>query len=91
MYNGIGLLTPRGSGTNGYVQKNISHVHQKVQRIDYTRQDLQRPSQVQKKPDKDIIEHQHKRQIELQVLQWMEDTQINEKGYATRPRVLYLG
>ena len=22
MYNGVGLLTPRGSGTSGYVQSN---------------------------------------------------------------------
>jgi hypothetical protein len=26
MYNGIGLQTPRGSGTSGYVQKNLSYV-----------------------------------------------------------------
>jgi hypothetical protein len=24
MYNGIGLQTPRGSGTSGYIQKNLS-------------------------------------------------------------------
>mgnify|MGYP006867842780 CR=1 FL=1 len=27
MYNGIGLQTARGSGTNGYVQRNLSFVH----------------------------------------------------------------
>jgi serine/arginine repetitive matrix protein 2 len=26
MYNGIGLQTARGSGTSGYVQKNLSFV-----------------------------------------------------------------
>lgn len=26
MYNGIGLQTPRGSGTSGYVQKNRGYV-----------------------------------------------------------------
>jgi len=26
MYNGIGLTTARGSGTSGYVQKNLSHI-----------------------------------------------------------------
>ncbi len=26
MYNGIGLRTVRGSGTNGFVQRNISYV-----------------------------------------------------------------
>jgi len=26
MYNNIGLMTPRGSGTSGYVMKNLSHM-----------------------------------------------------------------
>jgi len=26
MYNGVGLQTARGSGTSGYVQRNLSHV-----------------------------------------------------------------
>ena len=26
MYNGIGLDTARGSGTNGYVQRNMAHI-----------------------------------------------------------------
>ena len=32
MYNGIGLTTPRGSGTSGYVQKNLSFVKPNQQR-----------------------------------------------------------
>lgn len=31
MYNGIGLQTARGSGTSGYIQKNLSHNVKKVQ------------------------------------------------------------
>ena len=26
MYNGVGLTTARGSGTSGYVQKNLSYL-----------------------------------------------------------------
>ena len=26
MYNGIGLATPRGSGTSGFIQRNLSYV-----------------------------------------------------------------
>jgi len=26
MYNGIGLQTPRGSGTSGYVQRNMAYI-----------------------------------------------------------------
>ena len=36
MYNGIGLPTPRGSGTNGYVQRNLSLVRgRRGERPDY--------------------------------------------------------
>ena len=26
MYNGIGLATPRGSGTSGFIQKNLAFI-----------------------------------------------------------------
>lgn len=31
MYNGIGLQTARGSGTSGYVQKNLSYNVKKLE------------------------------------------------------------
>eukprot|EP00923_Selenidium_pygospionis_P028504 GHVN01051164.1.p1 GENE.GHVN01051164.1~~GHVN01051164.1.p1 ORF type:complete len:190 (-),score=20.93 GHVN01051164.1:125-694(-) len=33
MYNGIGLATPRGSGTSGYIQRNLSFI--KPKRTDF--------------------------------------------------------
>ena len=35
MYNGIGLTTQRGSGTNGYVQRNLSFVREASKKINY--------------------------------------------------------
>ena len=35
MYNGIGLATQRGSGTNGYVTRNLSFVRNHKNRVDY--------------------------------------------------------
>ena len=37
MYNGVGLQTARGSGTSGYVQRNLSHTlpGQKAKLQDY--------------------------------------------------------
>jgi serine/arginine repetitive matrix protein 2 len=37
MYNGVGLTTARGSGTSGYVQKNLSHIlpGSKPKQMDY--------------------------------------------------------
>jgi serine/arginine repetitive matrix protein 2 len=34
MYNGIGLTTARGSGTSGYVQKNLSAVSKQKRKPD---------------------------------------------------------
>ena len=33
MYNGIGLTTARGSGTNGYVQRNLSLVRNVKEKV----------------------------------------------------------
>lgn len=68
MYNGIGLTTPRGSGTNGHVQRNLSSIRQKP---------LTQPSIHQSKPaqgpirkiDESILLHQKKRQAEVASLE----------------------
>ena len=80
MYNGIGLQTTRGSGTNGYVQRNMSQ-------LGTGRRD-NRPSfnynegfeaTLTKKPNKDILEHERKRNIEVKCIE-MQDM-MEEQGY----------
>lgn len=69
MYNGIGLQTARGSGTNGYVQANKFLVRfrpNKVERKDFA--DGQGQGGVLRKANKDILDHEKKRQIELKIL-----------------------
>ena len=69
MYNGIGLLTARGSGTNGYVQSNkffVRHRPVKAETREYG--EGQGTGGVTKKPNKDILEHDRKRQIELKLV-----------------------
>lgn len=41
MYNGIGLPTPRGSGTSGYIQKNLSLVKKNIKTRDEFLKELQ--------------------------------------------------
>lgn len=70
MYNGIGLTTPRGSGTNGYVQRNLSSLRVKRPRDerggDRDEKDRERlESQLNRQPNADILEHQRKRQLEV--------------------------
>ncbi len=61
---GIGILTPRGTGTSGYVQTNKFNLRgPPPQRTD--RDDDRGP--VQRKPNQGILEHNRKREIELEV------------------------
>lgn len=67
MYNGIGILTPRGSGTSGHVQTNKFNLRPgAAHRVDHRiRQDDAGPKQRQ--PNKGIIDHNRKREIELEI------------------------
>jgi len=82
MYNGIGLATVRGSGTNGYVQKNMSHVSRS--RIAERKTDQEKQKQYTMKepraPNLEIIEHNMKREVELKVMR-LRDT-LEEEGAA---------
>ena len=47
MYNGVGLATARGSGTNGYIQRNLSLVRKakKVElgQVEYKAPEIRKP------------------------------------------------
>ncbi|KIM34081.1 hypothetical protein M408DRAFT_325598 [Serendipita vermifera MAFF 305830] len=63
MYNGIGLSTPRGSGTNGYVVRNLSHLRSHDTAAD--RAAMEQAPMKHREPDKEILEHERKRKIEV--------------------------
>jgi len=76
MYNGIGLTTPRGSGTNGYVQRNLGALPKRI-KIDYQKDSEKNRASLdlQRKPNTEILEHERKRQIEIKV-EMLKDTMI---------------
>lgn len=80
MYNGIGLTTPRGSGTSGYVQRNFAAIKHKKERVDYkTDADLARLDRtLNRPPNKEILEHQWKRKIELKCVELAD--KLEEQG-----------
>jgi len=98
MYNGIGLATVRGSGTNGYVTKNLSFVSQtraaerKERSEGFKARDIPQP----KKPDADIIEHNRKRDVEVKVFklrealedQGVDEAEIEKRTSELRTRLL---
>lgn len=74
MYNGIGLPTPRGSGTNGHVQRNWALIKPKEKSKSYRSEaelaTLDTASSRQ--PNKEILDHKRKRKIELKCAEFAE-------------------
>jgi serine/arginine repetitive matrix protein 2 len=98
MYNGIGLSTVRGSGTSGYVQKNLSHVPatREKRKINYkTEADLNKEEKI-RGPNQGILDHEKKRKIEVKcaeledllVDQNLGEEEINEKVTAYRKMLM---
>lgn len=80
MYNGIGLQTARGSGTNGYVQANKFLVKRRTTKIEAKEfQEGAGTSGITRKANRDILEHERKRQVELKLLVLREA--LEEQGY----------
>uniref|UniRef100_A0A0C9PRV7 SRRM2 protein n=1 Tax=Fopius arisanus TaxID=64838 RepID=A0A0C9PRV7_9HYME len=70
MYNGIGLQTPRGSGTNGHVQRNWAIVRKTKDRVDYKSEE--KGDQLNKQPNKEILDHVRKRKVEVKCAELMD-------------------
>lgn len=82
MYNGIGLSTARGSGTNGHVQRNWALVRPKEKERNYrTEEELCKlDTASNKQPNKEILDHERKRKIELKCAEFSEI--LEEQGYS---------
>lgn len=68
MYNGIGLQTARGSGTNGHVQRNFAFVRPgKKENITYrTESDLAKLDAASNRPpNQELLDHERKRKVEV--------------------------
>jgi hypothetical protein len=71
----VGLSTPRGSGTSGYVQRNLSHLKPRDQAAPYNIDDRKHK---QRKPDPEILEHERRRKIEAEVFELRD--KLEEEG-----------
>ncbi|KAF4677996.1 Serine/arginine repetitive matrix protein 2 [Perkinsus chesapeaki] len=78
MYNGIGLQTPRGSGTSGYVQRNKSYLRPQRTDIKPFRENEAAAAAPPKpkKADPELIYHNQKREIEVKLID-LHDTLID--------------
>lgn len=81
MYNGIGLTTPRGSGTSGYVVRNLSTLRSHDTSYDRASPwDAAPPKH--REPDQGILEHERKRNVELKCLELQ--LKLEDDEYACR-------
>ncbi|KAL4190430.1 hypothetical protein AMTRI_Chr07g24780 [Amborella trichopoda] len=79
MYDGIGLQTPRGPGTNGYLQSNKFFVRPKSARVETNEFSSDQGTGGVKKANKEILDHDNKRQIQLKLV-LLEET-LADQGY----------
>ncbi|KAK3216869.1 hypothetical protein GRF29_1g1260882 [Pseudopithomyces chartarum] len=80
MSSNVGLSTPRGSGTSGYVQKNRSLLKPREKAAPYP-QDWEKAKHRPRQPDPEILEHERKREIEVKVVELrdkLEDEGVDE-------------
>lgn len=78
MSSNVGLSTPRGSGTSGYVQRNSAHLKPRDQVQPYPSKDIDNIKHRQRQPDSEILEHDRKRQIEVKVFELRD--KLEEEG-----------
>ncbi|KAF9701450.1 hypothetical protein EKO04_000064 [Ascochyta lentis] len=77
MADNVGLTTPRGSGTSGYVQKNRSLLRPRDKVAPYQK-DFDHARHRPRQPDAEILEHEAKRDIEVKVFELRD--KLEEEG-----------
>ncbi|KAF2183802.1 pre-mRNA-splicing factor CWC21 [Zopfia rhizophila CBS 207.26] len=80
MSSNVGLSTPRGSGTSGYVQRNMSLLKPRDNAAPYPK-DWEQMKHRQRQPDQEILEHDRRREIEVKVFELrdrLEDEGVDE-------------
>ena len=82
MYNGIGLQTARGSGTNGYVQRNTAFIPKGRDDVKFkTEEDIKRlEASANREPNQGILDHERKRKLEVKCME-LEEV-LEEQGYS---------
>lgn len=78
MSDNVGLTTPRGSGTSGYVQRNLAFMKPRDVGAPYPK-DLDSLRHKQRQPDKGLLEHDRKREVEVQVFELRD--RLEDEGY----------
>ena len=98
MSSNVGLTTPRGSGTSGYVQRNLSHLKPRLHPYspNPSSSTSERKPRPIIQPDQSILLHEAKRTIEVRCLELRDkledaetpDDEIEDQVSALREKLL---
>ena len=83
MYGGVGLHSAKGTGTNGYIERALGYLPKDYKPGSYgeiIRQMKANPAQIKRKINDDIILHEEKHKIEVELYNLKEKYE-NEKKY----------
>ncbi|OCT54648.1 Pre-mRNA-splicing factor CWC21 [Cladophialophora carrionii] len=85
MSSNVGLSTPRGSGTSGYVQRNLSLLKPRAAGVGvpYSLDSAKAPKV--RKPDQEILNHDRLREIEVKVLELRE--KLEDEGHVDEDKM----
>ncbi len=84
MSDNVGLSTPRGSGTSGYVQRNLAHMRPRDMAAPYLpRNDVDNLRHNPRQPDKGLLEHERKREVEVKVFELRDKLEEEECVFST--------
>lgn len=78
MSDNVGLSTPRGSGTSGYVQRNLAHFNRPRDNFQYPPKDFDSLKHQPRQPDQGLLEHDRKREVEVKVFELRD--KLEEEG-----------
>ena len=102
MFGGVGLPSAKGTGTNGYVERALGYLHKDYKPGSYgeiIRQMKANPAPIKRKINDDIILHEEKHKIEVELYDLKEkfenekkytEDEINEKINNERKRLYHL-
>lgn len=77
MSENVGLSTPRGSGTSGYVTRNLAAMRPRDRAAPYPKNTDSLPHK-QRQPDQGILDHDRKREIEVKVFELRDKLEDDE-------------
>ena len=86
MYGGVGLPTPKGTGTNGFVERALGYLPKDYKPGSYgefIRQMKSNPAPIKRKINDEIILHEEKHKVEVELFD-LKEKYLKEKKYSEK-------